>query len=117
MMQNISYLNVYEKDVSAVEVPNILRQNSGCQFLFQIACLFNVLSNFVKSLPTVYFCMLFLSSAEFFFISFSKNYFRKWNTIKVSNSLDLDQAGQNVGPGLGPKCLQRLSADDTKLQL
>ena len=66
MMQNISYLNVYEKDVSAIELPNILHENSGCQFLFHIACLFNVLSNFVKSLPTGYFCMLFLSSAELF---------------------------------------------------
>ena len=35
------------------------------------------------------------------------------NTIRVSNSLDPDQAQQNVGPDLGPNCLQRLSADDT----
>ena len=32
----------------------------------------------------------------------------------MSNSLDPDQARQNVGPDLGPNCLQRLSADDTK---
>ena len=31
----------------------------------------------------------------------------------MSNSLDPDQARQNVGPDLGPNCLQRLSADDT----
>ena len=31
----------------------------------------------------------------------------------MSNSLDLDQARQNVGPDLVPNCLQRLSADDT----
>ena len=40
---------------------------------------------------------------------FLKNSFR--NTIRVSNSLDPDQARQNVGPDLGPNCLQRLSAD------
>ena len=31
----------------------------------------------------------------------------------MSNSLDPDQARQNVGPDLVPDCLQRLSADDT----
>ena len=35
----------------------------------------------------------------------------------MSNSLDRDQARQNVGPDLGPNCLQRLSADDTSFQL
>ena len=35
----------------------------------------------------------------------------------MSNSLDPNQArhsqaGQNVGPDLGPNCLQRLTADD-----
>ena len=29
----------------------------------------------------------------------------------MSNSLDPDQARQNVGPDLGPNCLQKLSAD------
>ena len=33
-------------------------------------------------------------------------------TIKVSNSLDPDRRRQNVGPDLGPNCLQSLSADD-----
>ena len=42
--------------------------------------------------------------------TFSKNSFRI--TIWVSNSLDPDQDRQNVGPDLGPNCLQRLSADD-----
>ena len=31
----------------------------------------------------------------------------------MSNSLDPDQAQQNVGPALGPNCLQKASADDT----
>ena len=34
-----------------------------------------------------------------------------FNTIRVSNSLDPDQARHFVGPDLGPNCLQRLSAD------
>ena len=33
--------------------------------------------------------------------------------MRVSNSLDPDQARQNVGPDLGQICLQRLSADGT----
>ena len=44
----------------------------------------------------------------------SKNSFR--NTIRVSNSLDPDQARQNVGPDLGSNCLQRLAADGTSRQ-
>ena len=43
-------------------------------------------------------------------------YFTIWmldffNTIRVSNSLDADQARHFVGPDLGPNYLQRLSAD------
>ena len=34
----------------------------------------------------------------------------------MSNSLDPDQAIQNVGPDLGPNCLQRVAADDTSRQ-
>ena len=45
--------------------------------------------------------MLLFSSAYFI-----KNSLR--NTIRVSNSLDPDQAGQKVGPDLGPNCLQIL---------
>ena len=52
--------------------------------------------------------MLFLSSADLF------NSFR--NTIRVSNSLDPDQARQIVGPDLGPNCLQKISASDTSRQ-
>ena len=50
---------------------------------------------------------------------FSKSTFLKnsfGNTIRVSNSLDPDQAPHFVGPGLGPNCLQSLSADDTRRQ-
>ena len=32
--------------------------------------------------------------------------------IRVSNSLDTDQARHFVGSDLGPNCLQKLSADD-----
>ena len=38
------------------------------------------------------------------------------NTMRVSNSLDPDQARHFVGPDLCPNCLQRLSADDTNGQ-
>ena len=54
----------------------------------------------------------FLLSAYFFFkINFWKNSFR--NTIRVSNSLDRDQARHFVGPDLGPNSLQKLSTDNT----
>ena len=36
------------------------------------------------------------------------------NTIRVSNSSDPHQAGHFVGPDVGPNCLQKLSADDTR---
>ena len=58
--------------------------------------------------------MFFLSSADFFKIKFLKIYLR--NKIRVSNSLDPDQARHFVGPDLGPSCLQRLSAGDTSRQ-
>ena len=59
--------------------------------------------------------MLFCRLLGFFSKStFSKNSLR--NAIRVSNSLDPDQARQNVWPGLGPNCLQSLSADDTSRQ-
>ena len=52
--------------------------------------------------------MLFYRLIVFFFfqnqIFRKKSYFR--NTTRVSNSLDQDQARQNVGPGLGQNCLQ-----------
>ena len=34
----------------------------------------------------------------------------------VSNSLDTDQARHFVGPDLNPKCLQKLSAGETRRQ-
>ena len=57
---------------------------------------------------------VFLSSADIFQnLLFLKNSFR--DTIRLSNSLDSDQARHYVGPDLGPNCLQKLSADDTSL--
>ena len=52
----------------------------------------------------------FLSSVDFFISTFSKNSFR--NTIRVSISLDQDQARHFARPDLSPNCLQRLSADE-----
>ena len=46
--------------------------------------------------------------------TFSKNSFRR--TIRVSNSLDPDQARHFVWPDLDPNYLQRLSADGTSRQ-
>ena len=40
-----------------------------------------------------------------------------FNTIRVSNSLDPDQARHFVGPDLGPNCLKRLSADTVGKEL
>ena len=51
-------------------------------------------------------CLLILSKS-----AFRKNSFM--NTIRVSNSLDPNQARHCVGPDLGLNCSQRLSADDT----
>ena len=50
-----------------------------------------------------------LESSQF---TFSNNPFRKKN-IKVSNSLNPEQARRNVGPDLSPNCLQRIYIDCT----
>ena len=44
-------------------------------------------------------CVFFISKSTF-------------DTIRVSNNLDPDQARHFVRPDLGPYCLQRLSTDD-----
>ena len=64
-----------------------------------------------NSLPAGYFyvfcCLLIVFPKSICW----KTSFR--HTVRVSNSLDPDQARHVVGPDLGPKCLQRLSTDDT----
>ena len=56
------------------------------------------------------FCrLLIFSKLTFWFFS--------RNSIRLSSSLDPDQARHNVWPDLGPNCLQRLSADDTSHHL
>ena len=47
----------------------------------------------------------------FFKINFFENFYQ--NTVRMSNSLDPDQAPHFVGPDLGPNCLQRLSEEIT----
>ena len=66
-----------------------------------------------KQTKTIYFIHMFICRLQIFFSKSTslKNSFR--NTIRVSNSLDPDQAGHFVLPDLGPNCLQRLSAEDT----
>ena len=51
----------------------------------------------------------FLSSADFF----QNQLFLKTISLRVSNSLDQDQARHFVGPDLGPNFLQIFSAEDT----
>ena len=53
---------------------------------------------------------LFVICSCFSKSTFLKNSFS--DTVRVSNSLDPDQARQNVGPDLNPNCLQMLSHDD-----
>ena len=65
----------------------------------------------VKSMPTASFFHIFSRLLIFSKSSFSKTSYR--STIKVSNSVDPDQARHFVGSDLGPNCLQRLSADGT----
>ena len=60
------------------------------------------------------FLMPFVICGFFSKSPFSKNSFN--NTIRVSYSLDPDQARHFVGPDLGPNCLQRLLADDISKQ-
>ena len=65
------------------------------------------------SLHTGNLCLLFCRLLIFFSrLMFSKNSFR--NTIRVSNSLDPDQAQCAVRPDLDPNCLQWLSACHTR---
>ena len=73
------------------------------------------LSNFIKiirirlnTLPRK-FCMFFLGHD-----SLSKKNLKFRYTIKLSNSLDPDQARHSVGPDLGQNWKQKLSADDIK---
>ena len=50
----------------------------------------------------------FLLSADYLQIQRFQKKFR--TTIRVSNSLDLDQGPHFVEPDLGPNCLQRIAA-------
>ena len=58
------------------------------------------------------FLLLFLHTFHIIVPYFSLWILDFFNTIRVSNSLDPDQAQHFVGPNLGPNCLQRLSADN-----
>ena len=73
---------------------------------------FSCVKFFFNSLPLGRIFLRFWRMLLFSKSGFSKNSFR--NTIRVSNSLDPDQARHFVGPDLVPICLQRLSADNTR---
>ena len=72
----------------------------------------------VLSHVNIFSCFFFLSFAELFIsrLIFSKISIRNTCTITVSNNLDPDQARHLVRPDLGPNCLERLSADNTRRQ-
>ena len=78
---------------------------SRCYFIYFVCMVHELLAYWI-------ILHVILPSAVFFPKSaFSKNSFR--DTIRVSNSLDPDQATRFVGPELGPYSLQKLSAGDT----
>ena len=60
------------------------------------------------------FCCIFVICWSFWKSTFKKNSFR--NTIRVSNSLDPDQAQRFVGPDLDKNYFQTLWADSTSRQ-
>ena len=75
--------------------------------------------NYISAKKYILISFRFLSNIAFIIPShiIIVLYFTLWmldffNTIRLSNSLDPDQARQNVGPDLGPNCLQGLSADN-----
>ena len=63
-------------------------------------------------LPPGIFFMLFSGLLIFFKINFFKKFFQEYH-LSV-NRLDPDLARHFVGPNLGPNCLQKLSAVDTR---
>ena len=71
--------------------------------------LLDACGSMVNSLYTGYFFQAFVVICLFSKLTFSKNTFT--NTIRVSKSLDPDQARHFVGPDLGPNCFQTLSED------
>ena len=91
--------------------PNCLQRLSAdhvCLLLFKGLLTICMLGNLA--------CFFVICGGFFFFFFFFKLTFSKGksfrNTIRVSNSLDPDQARRFVRPDLGPNCLQRLSADN-----
>ena len=82
--------------------------------------LFRKQTGFLARRPNLSLCLLgdfscfFCRLLKFFKINSFEVPF--WNTIRLSNSLDPDQVWQSLRPDLDPKCLQRLSADDTSRQ-
>ena len=80
-------------------------------FVLSLACSFRRCLN---SFPTGEFFMLYCCLRNFFIINFFEKNIR--TTIRVSNSLDPDQAQRFVGPDLGLNCLQMLLADDSLMR-
>ena len=56
------------------------------------------------------FSLFFYRLQIFFNITFFKIF--SDDNVRVSNSLNSDQALHSIGPDLGPNCVQRSSTDD-----
>ena len=59
-----------------------------------------------------FLCCYMLLSSDFFQNELFQKILSDRNTYRVSNNLDPDRDRHSVSPDLGPKCLQRLSAED-----
>ena len=86
-----------------------------CQELVVISAASTMYARYSQCLLTLhagYLSCFFVVYWFFSKLTFLKNSFR--NIIRVSKSLNPAQARHFVGPDLGPNCLQKLSADDTR---
>ena len=73
----------------------------------------NYMYIFAKKCTLISFCIVIIIPSHFIIVPYvTLSMLDFFNTIRVSNSLDPDQAGHFVRPDLAPNCLQRLSLDN-----
>ena len=88
-------------------------------------CIIDLLFSKIGFFPNHPLALCLLVNFSCFFLAIYRFYFSKStiskkslrNTIRVSNSLDPDQARRSVGPDLGSTCLQKISADGKELKI
>ena len=101
-VKNTDYLKTWRKYPKRTLIVSQLVQYTGALFHLRPA---TRLSSYLFAYWVIFFacfcCLLIFSKSISSKISFG-------NTIRVSNSLDPDQARRFVGPDLGPNCLQKL---------